>query len=101
MERGFRESVQEALSNGNLTGALGRFSEAYRTGRAKAYDGYDFEALRREIADRKGAAAGKLDALAAQFKLAVEKLGGTVHRANSPEAVREYVLALAARRGVK
>jgi L-lactate dehydrogenase complex protein LldF len=101
MEKGFRESVQEALSNGNLTGALGRFSEAYRTGRAKAYEGYDFEALRREIAERKGRAAGKLDALAAQFEAAVEKLGGTVHRANSPEAVREYVLALAAKRGVK
>jgi iron-sulfur cluster protein len=101
MEKGFRESVQEALSNGNLTGALGRFSEAYRTGRAKAYEGYDLEALRHQIAERKGHAAGKLDALAAQFEVAVEKLGGTVYRANSPEAVREYVLALAARRGVK
>jgi L-lactate dehydrogenase complex protein LldF len=101
MQKGFKESVAEALANGNLTGALGRFSEAYRTSRAKAYEGYDFDALRAQIAERKGFAAGRLDTLAKQFTERAESLGATVFRANSPEAVKEYILALCARRGVR
>ena len=101
MQKGFRESVAEALANGNLTGALGRFSEAYRTSRAKAYEGYDFEALRARIAERKGYAAGRLEALAKQFTASAEASGARVFRANSPEAVKEYILALAATRGVR
>jgi hypothetical protein len=46
METKFRESIDKAVHNPNLTGALGRFSEAYRISRQKAYEGYDFEALR-------------------------------------------------------
>ena len=53
METKFRESINKALHNPNLTGALGRFSEAYRISRQKAYEGYDFEALRTQIAERK------------------------------------------------
>ena len=47
----FQDSIQTALSNGNLTGALGRFSEAYRISRAKAYEGIDFEATRDRIVE--------------------------------------------------
>jgi len=39
METKFRESIDKAVHNPNLTGALGRFSEAYRISRAKAYEG--------------------------------------------------------------
>ena len=46
MRKEFRESINTALHNPNLTGALGRFSEAYRISRAKAYEGIDFEAVR-------------------------------------------------------
>ena len=31
----FRESIDKAVHNPNLTGALGRFSEAYRISRAE------------------------------------------------------------------
>ena len=64
MRKEFRESIHTALDNANLTGALGRFSEAYRISRAKAYEGIDFEALRTQIADRKSSAASHLDELA-------------------------------------
>jgi L-lactate dehydrogenase complex protein LldF len=101
MRKDFKKSVAEALSNPTLGGALGRFSEAYRTSRAKAYQGYDFEALRTQIAARKGAAASHLDQLAREFAAIAEARGVHVHRANSPEAVKEYVLALAAKHGVK
>ena len=53
----FKESIETALNNGNLTGALGRFSEAYRVSRAKAYEGIDFEAVRDQIAGIKGSAS--------------------------------------------
>ena len=101
MNKDFKQSVADALANGNLGGALGRFSEAYRTSRAKAYEGYDFEALRTQIAARKGAAAGHLDQLAREFAANAERRGVKVYRANGPEAVREYILALAAKHGVK
>ncbi len=41
-----RERIAAALGNGQLSGALGRFKEAYAVSRAKAYEGIDFEALR-------------------------------------------------------
>ena len=54
MRKEFRNSINTALHNPNLTGALGRFSEAYRISREKAYEGIDFEAVRTQIAERKG-----------------------------------------------
>jgi len=60
----FKESVDKALHNANLTGALGRFSEAYAVARKKAYEGIDFEQLRGRIAAIKGYAAEHMDELA-------------------------------------
>jgi len=96
----FKASIAEALQNPNLGGALGRFSEAYRVSRAKAYEGYDFEALRGQIAAAKGAAATQLDALAERFTRAATANGAKVFRAGSPEAVKGYIADLAAREGV-
>jgi iron-sulfur cluster protein len=101
MRKDFKAAIAEALDNPNLGGALGRFSEAYRTSRAKAYEGYDFEALRGRIAATKGDAAGKLDALAARFTAAAEAAGAKVFRASSPEAVKGYIAELAKARGVR
>lgn len=101
MRKEFRESIAAALENPNLGGALGRFSEAYRGSRARAYEGYDFEALRRRIAAVKGDAAGRLEELAARFTAEAEARGAKVFRAKSPEAVRSYILALAQERGVR
>ena len=63
----FHESIQTALANGNLTGALGRFSESYRVSRAKAYEGIDFEALRDQIATAKSDASSRFEELAGQY----------------------------------
>ena len=67
MRKEFRDSINTAVHNPNLTGALGRFSEAYRISREKAYEGIDFEAVRAQIAERKGYAASHLDELAETF----------------------------------
>lgn len=97
----FRQEISEALANPNLGGALTRFSEAYRTSRAKAYEGIDFEALRARIAEVKGDAAGRFPELVARFREQAEKRGAKVFLADSPEKVRAYILGLAKRSGVR
>jgi iron-sulfur cluster protein len=101
MSEEFKQSILDALANPNLSGALGRFSEAYRVSRAKAYEGIDFEAVRSEIAAVKSSAAGQLDVLADKFKAAAEARGTKVFRTDSPKAVRDYILRLAQEHGVK
>src|SRR5512136_764123 len=96
----FRKRIDTALHSPTLTGALGRFSEAYRISRAQAYEGIDFEALRSKIAELKSYAASHLEVLAERFKQQAEAKGAKVFRTNSPEAVKEYILKLAQERGV-
>ena len=97
----FKESIHKAISNANLTGALGKFSEAYKVNRAKAYEGIDFEELRGRIAELKGYAAAHLDELSEQFTLNAEACGAKVFRTNDPARVREYILKVAQDNGVK
>lgn len=91
----FKESINRAVNDANLTGALGKFSEAYKVNRAKAYEGIDFEELRGRIADLKSDAASRLDELSEQFARNAEAAGATVFRTNDPAAVREYILKVA------
>ncbi|MGO9014719.1 MAG: L-lactate dehydrogenase (quinone) large subunit LdhH [Dissulfurispiraceae bacterium] len=101
MKKEFRESINTALQNANLTGALGRFSEAYRTSRAKAYEGIDFEALRARIAELKSYAASHLDLLAEVFTRNAEAKGAKVFRTTDPEKIKEYIVNLARKNGVR
>ncbi len=91
----FKESISRAVHNANLTGALGKFSEAYKVNRAKAYEGIDFEELRGRIADLKSYAASHLDELSEQFTRNAEACGATVFRTKDPAKVREYILKVA------
>ncbi len=97
----FKESISKAINNANLTGALGKFSEAYKVNRAKAYEGIDFEELRGKIAELKSYAASHLDELSAQFTQNAEASGATVFRTNDPAKVREYILKVAQDNNVK
>ncbi|HEY6798647.1 MAG TPA: LUD domain-containing protein [Kineosporiaceae bacterium] len=99
--KAFNASVLEALANPNISKALGSFSEAYPVSRAKAYEGVDFEALRRTIAERKGYAAAHFEELVAEFTRNAQARGTTVFRANTPEQVRDYVLRLCRTHGVQ
>ncbi len=101
MSTAFQESIHTAVNNANLTGALGRFSEAYRVSRAKAYEGIDFEELRTRVAEVKSYAAGHLDELAEKFAVNAEARGAKVFRTSDPKAVNEYILNLARKNGVK
>jgi len=101
MRNEFKESINKAINNANLTGALGKFSEAYKVNRAKAYEGIDFEELRGRIADLKSYAASHLDQLSEQFTRNAEARGAKVFRSNDPAKVREYILKVAKDNEVK
>ena len=97
----FKDSIATALHNPNLTGALGRFSEAYRVSRAKAYEGIDFEAVRNSIVEIKSSASSHFEELAEQFKANAERRGAKVFRTADPAAVKRYILDLAKAQGVQ
>ncbi len=101
MKTEFKESIDKAVNNATLTGALGKFSEAYKVNRARAYEGIDFEALRSTIAERKAHAAAHLDRMADEFTRNAEALGARVFRASDPEQVKEYILKVARDNDVK
>ncbi len=101
MNSEFKESIQRALNDANLTGALGKFSEAYKVNRAKAYEGIDFEALRSRIAELKSYAASHLDLLSDLFTQNAEARGAKVFRTDDPAKAREYILKVAQENGVK
>ena len=95
MEQEFKQSIDQALHNANLTGALGKFSEAWRVNRAKIYESIDFEELRGRIAERKAYAADHLKELCDLFQKNAEAKGAKVFRSNDPARVREYILQVA------
>jgi iron-sulfur cluster protein len=101
MKSAFKESIEKAVNNANLTGALGKFSEAYKVNRAKAYEGIDFEALRSVIAERKAHAATHLEQMAAEFTRNAEAAGARVFRSSDPDKVKEYILQVARDNNVK
>jgi len=101
MKSEFKASITRAVNDANLTGALGKFSEAYRVNRTKAYEGIDFEALRSRIAEAKSSAACQLDRLADIFQKNAEALGAKVYRTRDPEEVKQYILKVAKDNGVK
>jgi len=101
MKNDFKESIDRAVNNANLTGALGKFSEAYKVNRTKAYEGIDFEALRTVIAERKSHAAAHLEQMAAEFTRNAEALGARVFQSSDPEKVKEYILKVARDNNVK
>ncbi|WP_026842059.1 L-lactate dehydrogenase (quinone) large subunit LdhH [Citrifermentans bremense] len=101
MKKEFKASINRALNDANLTGALGKFSEAYKVNRAKAYEGMDFEALRSTVAEAKSKAACHLDEVADVFKANAEALGAKVFRTRDPQEVKRYILQLAKDKGVR
>jgi iron-sulfur cluster protein len=97
----FKESIHKAVNDANLTGALGKFSEAYKVNRAKAYEGIDFEELRGRIAELKSYAASHLNLLSDLFEQNAVARGAKVFRTDDPAKVREYILKVAQANGVK
>ncbi|HHX51330.1 MAG TPA: LUD domain-containing protein, partial [Clostridia bacterium] len=99
----FKTSIQKALADENLGGALGRFAEAYVLSRASAYAdaGLDFEEIREEIVALKDYLADHLEELAERFTLEAERRGARVLRTSSVEEVKKYIGDLAQKHQVK
>lgn len=100
-DKQFKHKIDEALGNNVLRGALGRFGDAYTLARAKAYDGYDFNSIRENIAEVKSYAASHLDDMLDQFEKQASARGAKVYRATTGEDAKTYILELAKRLGVK
>ncbi len=96
-----KRRIADALENGQLAGALGRFKDAYTASRARAYEGIDFEALRDRLVAIKNRAAGRLEELAREFEAQATQAGAKVFRTSDPEEARAYVLRLCRERGVR
>ncbi|GAB6181905.1 LUD domain-containing protein [Desulfotomaculum defluvii] len=96
-----KNNIQAALNNDNLTGALGRFGEAYIPSREKAYEGKDFEAIREKISQRKCHAAENMEKLAEQFIAQAQKNGCKVFRAKTGDEAKEYIAKVANEHHVK
>lgn len=96
-----RVDIQKALVNQNLQGALTRFADDYVGSRAKAYQGKDFEKLRERIAARKGAAAQRMEELAAEFKKNAQARGAKVFFAKTATEAKEYILKVAQENNVE
>lgn len=96
-----KKDINNALNNDNLTGALGRFGEAYIPSREKAYENRDFEVLREKVSGIKRNAAENMEKLAHQFMAMAEKNGAKVFRASTGQEAKEYIAKLALEHNVK
>ncbi|MEW5932838.1 MAG: hypothetical protein AB1816_04575, partial [Bacillota bacterium] len=66
----FSSQVKEALTNQTLRDVLGRFADAFVVSRRDVLAGYDFAALRDQVAAIKDNAIARLPELADQFERA-------------------------------
>ena len=101
IDKSFKQSVNKALNDPNLRGALGKFGDVFPAARAAAYGEIDFEALRTEIAEIKSSAADRAEELAQQFEANVVKRGGVVHRAADGSDVVRILTEIARKRDAK
>ena len=98
----FYERVDDALQDAQLQTALKKTTHALQTGRNKAFaDLEEGDALRDHARKIRGHTIANLDHYLGQFADAVDALGGQVHFAQTAVSANEYVLKLAADRGVK
>ncbi|ABZ82982.1 4fe-4S ferredoxin, iron-sulfur binding protein, putative [Heliomicrobium modesticaldum Ice1] len=97
----FKASIQKALNDQVMRGALSRFADAYPTARKNAYQGVDIEALRNEIACAKAKNGENLDQLIKLFTENATKRGAKVYFAKTAEDANRYIANLAIEKKVK
>jgi len=96
----FPQRVKEALANETLRTVLGRFTDAFVVSRREVFSGYDFPALREQLAAIKDRAIARLPELADQFERAARSRGTVVFRAPDARAAVDYVVNLAREKGI-
>ena len=104
MEAGknLRKEISAKLKDETLRDALGRFSEAYPIARAKAYENAgDIEALRDALRQMKIDTVAQIEEIADRFEAEATKRGAKVFRAKTGDDLKEYLVDLCRKRGVK
>ena len=104
MEAGknLRKEISAKLKDETLRDALGRFSEAYPIARAKAYENAgDIEALRDALRQMKIDTVAQIEEVADRFEAEATKRGAKVFRAKTGDDLKEYLVDLCRKRGVK
>lgn len=98
----FYERVDDAIHDAQLQTALTRTTAALRLGRGNAFANLpEGDALRDHARRVRAHTIANLDKYLGQFADAVEGLGGHVHFAETAVSANDYILKLAADRGVK
>lgn len=94
----FREKTRRALGDERLQSALGRVTSRFQTGRAEAFAAYpEGDVLRDRARAIKAATIADLEHHLERLTAAVERRGGTVHRARDAAAARAVVVDIARR----
>jgi len=96
-----KKEIAGALENNVLRGALERFSQAYPIAREKAYQGYDFEALRDKVHEVKSYSAEHIEEMIDLFEKNATARGAKVFRAADAKEANEYVKKIAQQNQVK
>jgi len=101
-EKNLRKEISEKLKDETLRDALGRFSEAYPIARAKAYENAgDIEALRDALRQMKIDTVARIEEVADRFEAEATKRGAKVFRAKNGDDLKEYLVDLCRKNGVK
>jgi len=99
--KSYKKKIRESLENKFLRTTLDNFGSAYKVSRAKAFEGFDFEEIRHNIATAKESALPQLAELLETFKINAEKAGITVHFAEDAEQANAIIAKIATDNGVK
>jgi iron-sulfur cluster protein len=91
----YRRLLKKALKNEFLGTTLDNFAMAYRTSRAKAFEGINLEELIQDIAKGKDSSIPWLEDLFAQFKSRAEAAGVKIHVARTAIEANEIIASIA------
>ncbi len=97
----YRKGLKNALRDNFLAATLDNFATSYRTSRASAFAGIDFEALAGEIAQGKDQCISHLPELLEEFTAQAEKTGVKVHFARTAFEANSIIASIAKTSGVK
>ncbi|PNU20213.1 (Fe-S)-binding protein [Geothermobacter hydrogeniphilus] len=97
----YKQRVDAALATPKLQQALHQFGDAYLLAREKAFEGFDFEQLRADVAQMKDCVLVDRQQLQEQFIANAEAAGARVFLAKTAEDANRYIADLVRERGVR
>ena len=97
----YKQKVASAINKPKLSEALHLFGDAYLTARENAFQGLDFEAMRKDLAEIKDDVRVRRKELLAEFVKNAEAAGSKVFIAKDTKEANEYVINLAKKKNAK